>query len=74
MIRFYLKEQLSEKGFRDKRRITLEEVSRETGIGRNTLSRIANNRGCNTTSDNLDKLCEFFDCSLSDLAAYVEEE
>ena len=74
MIRFYLKEQLSEKGFREKRRVTLEEASRATGIGRNTLSRIASNRGCNTTTDNLDKLCKYFECSLSDLAVYVEDQ
>ena len=63
---------MAEKGFRENRRITIDEVSRETGIHRNTLSRIVNNKGCNTTTVNLDKLCEFFECSLSDLAAYVK--
>lgn len=42
MIRFKLKELLAEKAFKDKRRITLSEVSNATGIHRTTLSKIAN--------------------------------
>ena len=74
MIRFYIKEQMADKSFRENRKITLDEVSRGTGIHRNTLSRIVNNRGCNTTTDNLDKLCKYFECSLSDIAVYLEDE
>jgi putative transcriptional regulator len=74
VIRFFLKEQIADKEFRENRRITLDEVSRETGISRNTLSRIANSRGVNTTSDNLDRLCKYFSCTLADLAVYIEDE
>lgn len=72
MIRFRLKELIAEKGFQENRRVTVDEVSKETGIHRTTLSKIANQRGYNTTTEILDKLCEYFDVPLQDVAQYVE--
>ncbi len=72
MIRFRLKELIAEKGFQENRRVTLDEVSRETGIHRTTLSKIANQRGYNTTTEILDKLCEFFSVPLEEVAQYVD--
>lgn len=74
MIVFRLGRLMDEKGFREKRRVTLEEVARETGIGRNTLSRLASNRPYNATTDTLDRLCQYFGCQLHDLALYVPDE
>ncbi|MBD3799596.1 MAG: helix-turn-helix domain-containing protein [Epsilonproteobacteria bacterium] len=74
MIRFRLKELLADKAFREKRRITLSEVSEVTGIHRTTLSKIANQVDYNTTTENLEKLCEYFDCSVCDVAEYVRHE
>ncbi len=71
MIRFLLKERIAEKEFSEKRRITLDEISKETGISRHTLSRMQNKFGYNTTTDNLDKLCVYFDCELAKLAEVV---
>ena len=42
VIRILFKQALDEKSFRDGRRITLNEVSEETGISRPTLTRISN--------------------------------
>ena len=73
MIRFRLKELLAEKGFQENRRVTLDEVSKATGIHRTTLSKIANQRGYNTTTEILDKLCAYFGAELQDVAQYVDE-
>ena len=73
MIRFRLKELIAEKGFQENRRVTLDEVSRETGIHRTTLSKIANQRGYNTTTEILDKLCMYFDVELQEVAQFVED-
>jgi putative transcriptional regulator len=73
MIRFRLKEVIAEKEFRDGRRITFDEVASATGIHRTTLSKLANQRGYNTTTDILDKLCSFFCVPLSDLAEHVND-
>lgn len=74
MIRFRLKELLADKAFKDKRRITLSEVSEVTGIHRTTLSKIANQMSYNTTTDNLEKLCEYFDCTVCEIAEYIKDE
>lgn len=74
MIRFRIKELIAEKAFNEGRRVTFEEVSQSTGINRTTLSKMANVRGYNTTTDNLNSLCEFFEVDLSQLAEYVDFE
>jgi len=71
VIRFRLKQLVADKEFQEDRRVTLEEIARATGIHRTTLSKIANIKGYNTTTDNLDKLCEYFGCELGDLAEFV---
>lgn len=73
MIRFRLNEMISEKSFQEGRRITIGEVAKETGINRMTLSKMINHKGYSTVTDNLDKLCEYFGCSLDALAEYVPE-
>ncbi len=57
--------------FNHARRLTMEELAEKTGIHRTTLSKIAGRRGYSTTTENLDKLCEFFGCPLDRLAEYV---
>lgn len=74
MIRYRLRELMADKAFREDRRITFEEVSVATGVNRTTLSKMANQRGYNTTTDNLDQLCRYFGCALGDLAEYVPLE
>ena len=72
MIRFRLKELIADKEYKEDRRVTLEEVSRETGIHRTTLSKIANQKGYVTNTDVLDRLCAYFNVTTSDVAEYVQ--
>ena len=74
MIRFRLREMIIDKEFKEGRRITLEEIARGTEIQRTTLSRISGQRGYNTTTDNIDKLCRFFGCSVDKLMEYIPNE
>ena len=71
MIRFRLKEVIADKEFEQSRRITLSEIAADTKIHRTTLSKIANSRGYNTTTANIDKLCAFFDCPVEKLMERV---
>lgn len=73
MIRFLINELLSEKQFKEGRRITLIEVSEATGINRMTLSKMINHKGYSTVTDNLDKLCTFFECRVEDLVEHIPE-
>ena len=74
MIRFRIQELLAEKQFKEGRRVTLVELSKATSINRVTLSKMVNQRGYSTVTENLDRLCRYFDCSLDQLAAYVRDE
>jgi len=74
MIRFRLKELISDEEFRTGKRITFGNIAAATGIKQPTLSRIAGTRGYNTNTDNIDKLCKYFDCRVSDLMEYVADE
>ncbi len=64
---------MADKGFNESRRVTLEEIAEATGVHRTTLSKIANHRGYNTTTEVLDKLCTFFRVPLSDFAEHVSD-
>jgi putative transcriptional regulator len=59
--------------FKTGSRLTFDELAKGTGIHRTTLSKIANTRSYNTTTDNIDKLCEFFNCQIDDLMQYVDK-
>ena len=71
MIRIKLKQMLDDKAFKEGRRITLNEVSEVSGIARATLNRIANTPGYNTTTNNLDALCKYLECTPCELLEYV---
>lgn len=74
MIRFRLKELITNEEFRSGKRITLGKIAEATGIKQPTLSRIAGTRGYNTTTDNVDKLCRYFGCKVGDIMEYVPDE
>ncbi|WMB71217.1 helix-turn-helix transcriptional regulator [Shewanella oncorhynchi] len=74
MIRILLIKQLDEKAFKEKRRITLSEVSEKTGISRATLTRIANVPGNVTNTDTINALCKYFECQPGELLMYIEDD
>lgn len=73
MIRFRLKELIADKEFKEGRRVPMEEIANATAIHRTTLSKIANQKGYNTTTDILDKLCIFFDVPLEKVAEHIDD-
>ncbi|MCU7940001.1 MAG: helix-turn-helix transcriptional regulator [gamma proteobacterium symbiont of Bathyaustriella thionipta] len=73
MLRFKLKEMISKKEFSEGHRITIGEVADSTGIHRMTLSKMINHKGYNTGSENLNRLCMYFNCPIEDIVEYVDE-
>lgn len=71
MLRFKFKALLSDKEFEEGRSISLQEVSERTGINRMTLSKLANHKGHNASSDVIDKLCDYFECEIQELIQHV---
>ncbi|WP_422449076.1 MULTISPECIES: helix-turn-helix domain-containing protein [unclassified Endozoicomonas] len=73
MIRILFRQFLDDKAFREKRKITLAQVADEAGIGRATITRVANSPGYNVTLDVIDGLCSYFDCTPGELLQKVDE-
>lgn len=74
MLRFKLSERIADKEFKERRRITVLEISETTGINRMTLSKLMNKHGANVQTDNLDRLCVYFGCRIEDLVEFVPGE
>ncbi len=74
MIRILFKQLLDDKTFKERRRITIGEVSEVSGISRGTITRILNTPGYNTNTDTIDALCRYFECQPGDLLQFVDEE
>jgi putative transcriptional regulator len=71
MIYLQISELIEAKKAQWGRHVTLTEVSEYTGISRMTLFRMMKNRGYNTVTDHLDRLCEFFQCEIHELVRFV---
>mgnify|MGYP005753690893 CR=1 FL=1 len=74
MLRFKLKERIADLEFRERRRVTIQEIAEATGLNRMTLSKLANHHGANVQTDALDKLCAYFDCRVEDLVEYIASD
>ena len=61
MIKCYLSRMLGEK------RITIREVHEKTGLSRNTISNLYNEKSKMVDFDTLEKICRFLDCQVGDL-------
>lgn len=71
MLRFKLQERIADREFRERRRVSLGEISDATGVGRTTLSKLVNQFDVVVRSDVIDKLCEYFQCPIEDLVQHV---
>ncbi|WP_338595217.1 helix-turn-helix transcriptional regulator [Clostridium baratii] len=67
MIEFKLHIKMAEK------RINQLELSKATGIGKNSINRYYNNTCDKITKEHLDILCKYFDCELQDIVEYVPD-
>jgi len=74
MIRIKLRGMLDDKCFKERRKISLNELSEITGISRTTINRISNQPGYNATLDAVDALCRYFGCTPGELLEYVQDD
>lgn len=74
MIRFKIKELIAEKEFKERRKITLQEVADSTGVNRTALSKMMNpSYEYSTTTKAIDSLCQYFGCNVEDVITYVSD-
>jgi len=74
VLRFKVKELIADKEFNEERKVTIAEVAKACGMNRMTLTKICNQKGYSTVTDNLDKLCDYFGCKVEDLVLHVPNE
>lgn len=55
-------------------RTTAEDIFQKTGIGKSTISTIRNNKNINISIHTMNKLCKYFNCSISELIEYVPDK
>ena len=53
------------------RKITAKEVARATGLGSSTISKLRNSKSVNINTNTLNKLCEYFNCKITDIIDYI---
>lgn len=73
MIQCRLRELIAAKGRRERRKITYGDILAQTGINKNTLTRLANDRAGMVGISVIDRLCAYFDCQPGELFIYLGE-
>ena len=71
MIQCRLRELMGEKSRRERRRITYGDIQAQTGVNKNTLTKLANDRSQMVGMSVIRRLCAYFDCQPGDLFVYV---
>ena len=74
MIRFKLGELMEKKRLTGGRRLLISEIASSTGLGQDTLTKILSQKAYGTEIDTIDRLCDFFDCSVEDLMERLPKE
>lgn len=50
-----------------KHRLSIQDVHEKTGLSRNTISNLYNDKACRIDYDTAAKLCKLFDCKMDNL-------
>jgi len=71
MVQCRLRELMAIRGRQTRRKVTYDLIREVTGLSKNTLARLANDRADLVALNTMDRLCAFFDCQPGDLFIYV---
>ncbi len=74
MLRVMVRQLLDEKSFQEQRKITQKDLCEETGLSKNTVSRLFSMPGYNGSFDSIDVLCKYFSCQPGDILRYIDQE
>lgn len=72
MIQCRLRELMASKRRVERGKVTYDDIFAGTGISKNTLSKLANDRAGMVGISVIDRLCEYFECQPGDLLVYVK--
>ncbi len=67
-------ELIADRQFETGQKLTLQELARETGVHRTTLSKMANQKGYVSSTEVVDKLCDYFGVPVEKLMTHVDDD
>ncbi len=73
MIQCRMRELIAIKGRRERRRITYEDIQAESGVNKNSIAKLTNDRSAMVGISVIDRLCAYFECQPGDLFVFVQE-
>ncbi|PSV36346.1 transcriptional regulator [Photobacterium sp. GB-27] len=73
MIKYKIKELIASKPLHNGRKVTLSYLAEHVGIQSSAMSKIANNKGYNTSITTIEALCQFFECKIEDVVEYIPD-
>jgi putative transcriptional regulator len=74
MIKVNLAQKILDKSAKEGRRLSIDEVARACGVSRITLLRLKSDPSRSTSTDIINKLCVYFECSPGDLLLFEKDE
>ena len=72
MIQCRLRELMAAKGRAERRKITYDTIWTQSGVSRNTLTKLANDQSAMVGLSVIDRLCDYFQCQPGDLFVFIE--
>jgi putative transcriptional regulator len=74
MIRYHLRRCMDDYEFKNGTTLTIMQLAETTGIHRATLSKMLHERGCNITTEVINRLCTFFGVPVHQLMEHIPSE
>lgn len=73
MIQCRLRELIAIKSRQERRRITYEDIQAESGVNKNSIAKLTNDRSAMVGLSVIDRLCAFFECQPGEIFVYVPD-
>ncbi|PSW81398.1 XRE family transcriptional regulator [Photobacterium angustum] len=74
MIRYKIRELIEQNPLHNGRKVTLSYLADHVGVQSSAMSKIANNKGYNTSVSTIEALCKFFNCRVEDVMEYKPDD
>ena len=74
MVIYNLRVLMHKKSFKDKKKCTYNDIVKDLDISKQTLSRINTTPNYTISAENLEKLCNYFNCTPNDLISIYPDE
>ncbi|EAS64376.1 hypothetical protein VAS14_01621 [Photobacterium angustum S14] len=74
MISYKIRELIEQNPLHNGRKVTLSYLADHVGVQSSAMSKIANNKGYNTSVSTIEALCKFFNCRVEDVMEYKPDD